>query len=201
MTAAAWILIAALAAAIVRLVIARRGIGSVRRPLFAAPRGSPAAGVRYAFTTAFLPGAKESASRHLPSYAAGLAYHGGVFVMLALLVLSVVLPALPDAAVPAAIALLSLGLISGIALLAKRLASPVLRSLSVPDDLVANLLVDAALACALVWTLRPAALPVFQLAGAALLLYVPVGKLRHMLFLFTARRLSGEHYGRRGVLP
>ncbi len=201
MTASAWILVAALAAAIVRLVIARLGIGSVRRPLFAAPRGSPAAGVRYAFTTAFLPGAKESASRHLASYAAGLVYHGALFVMLALLVLSLLPSALPDAAVAAAAVLLSLGLISGVALLAKRLASPVLRGLSVPDDLAANLLVDAALASALAWTLRPAALPAFQLVGAVLLLYAPVGKLRHMIFLFTARRLSGEHYGRRGVLP
>ncbi len=201
MTAAAWILVAALAAAIARFALARLRIGSARRPLFAAPRGSPAAGVRYAFTTAFLPGAKESASRHLPSYTAGLVYHGALFFMLALLVLSLLLPALPDAAGAAAAVLLSLGLISGIALLMKRMASPVLRGLSVPDDLVANLLVDAALASALAWTLRPAALPVFQLAGAALLLYAPVGKLRHMLFLFTARRLSGEHYGRRGVLP
>jgi hypothetical protein len=41
--------------------------------------------------------------------------------------------------------------------------------------------------------------PLFQLAGAALLLYAPLGKLRHMLFLVTSRRLWGQYYGRRGV--
>jgi hypothetical protein len=47
----------------------------------------------------------------------------------------------------------------------------------------------------------PSARFVLQLAGAALLLYAPLGKLRHMLFLLTSRRLWGVFYGRRGVLP
>lgn len=83
----------------------------------------------------------------------------------------------------------------------KRLADAALRAISVPDDFVANLLVDAALAAALAAVLAPGARPVFQLTGAALLLYAPLGKLRHMLFLFTSRRLWGVYYGGRGVLP
>jgi len=59
--------------------------------------------------------------------------------------------------------------------------------------------VDAALACGLAAALAPAAVPAFQLAGAALLLYAPLGKLRHMLFLVTSRGQWGRTYGRRGV--
>ena len=37
--------------------------------------------------------------------------------------------------------------------------------------------------------------------GAVLLLYAPLGKLRHMLFLLTSRRVLGATLGRRGVRP
>ena len=195
------VLLAAIIVAVAALGRARHRIGSARTWLFAPPRGRAAAGVRYAFTTAFLPWAKESASGHLPSYLAGLLYHAGIFAMLACLVVSVT-PARP--ARPVAIALAALfaaALAVGLALLAKRRLDPTLRAISVPDDVVSNLLVDAALGGALWAALAPAALPAFQLAGAVLLLYAPLGKLRHMLFLLTSRRLWGSYYGRRGVLP
>jgi hypothetical protein len=198
-TATALVLVAAVAAAVVRLALARRAIGSVRTPLFAVPRGSAARGVRYAFTAAFLPRAKESARGHLATYLAGLLYHAGTFAMLARLVLTLTPWRPPRALDPALEALLAVALACGLALLAKRWARPELRALSVPDDAVANLLVDAALAGGLAAALVPRALPLFQLAGAALLLYAPLGKLRHMVFLVTSRRLWGQYYGRRGV--
>ncbi len=199
MTPAAAVLLAALLVAAAWLALARRAIGSVRVPLFAPARGSEARGVRYAFTAAFLPGAKESASGHLLTYLAGMVYHAGIFAMLARLLLTlvaVVPPALVDRALAA---LFAVALGCGFALLVKRQARPALRALSVPDDLIANLLVDAALALGLAAALAQRAVPAFQLAGAALLLYAPLGKLRHMLFLVTSRRLWGEFYGRRGV--
>ncbi len=201
MTLAAAIPLAAFVVAAASLVRARFALGSVRRRLFAPPAGRAGAGVRYAFTTAFLPWAKESASGHALSYAAGLLYHAGIFAMLACLLLSVT-PLRPSPAVTSALAaLFGAALAAGIGLLVKRLLDVALRSLSVPDDFVANLLVDAALAAALAAALEPSALFVFQLMGAGLLLYAPLGKLRHMLFLLTSRRLWGVYYGRRGVLP
>ena len=199
MTATAVVLLAALLVAAASLAAARRAIGSVRVPLFAAPRGSEAAGVRYAFTTAFLPRAKESAAGHLPTYVAGLAYHAGIFAALLWLAftLTPLAPSRPLAIVLAALLALALG--SGLALLAKRGSRVSLRAVSVPDDVVANLLVDATLATGLAAALAPGAVPLFQLAGAALLLYAPLGKLRHMLFLVTSRRAWGRFYGRRGV--
>jgi hypothetical protein len=198
-TAAALVLLAALAVAAVSLGLARRSIGSVRAPVFAAPRGSEAAGVRYAFTAAFLPWAKESASRHLVTYLTGIVYHAGIFAMLACLVLTLVPLTLPRLVAVALAALFGIALGCGLGLLVKRETSAPLRAISVPDDLIANLLVDAALAGALAAALVPGAVPLFQLAGAALLFYAPLGKLRHMLFLVTSRRLWGQFYGRRGV--
>jgi hypothetical protein len=195
------LLLAAILFAVAALGHARLRIGSTRVRLFAAPRGRAASGVRYAFTTAFLPWAKESARGHLPSYLAGIVYHAGIFLMLACLALSLT-PLAPSRPVAIALAVLfGAALASGLGLLAKRRSDPGLRALSVPDDLVSNLLVDAALAGALATAVAPAALPAFQLIGAALLCYAPLGKLRHMLFLLTSRRLWGAYYGRRGVLP
>lgn len=201
MRASGALLLAALVVAAASLVRARIGIGSTRRAPFAHRRGSPAAGVRYAFTTAFLPWAKESASGHLPSYLAGLVYHAGIFGMLASLVLSLA-PLHPGRLLGGVLALLlAAALVAGLALLVKRWRDRTLRALSVPDDFVANLLVDAALAGGAAAALTPSALTAFQVAGAALLLYAPLGKLRHMLFLLTSRRLWGASYGWRGVLP
>ena len=199
MTPGALVLLAALATAAIWLALARRAIGSVRGPRFAPPRGSEAAGVRYAITAAFLPGAKESASGHLPTYLAGLLYHAGIFTMLARLLLTLTPGLVPRPLDAAAAFLFAAALACGLGLALKRRLSPALRALSVPDDLLANLLVDVALACGLAAALAPAAVPAFQLAGAALLLYAPLGKLRHLLFLVTSRGQWGRTYGRRGV--
>ena len=199
MTPTALVLLAALAVAAGVLARDRLAIGSVRARQFSVPRGRAADGVRYSFTTAFLPWAKESASGHLATYLAGIVYHAGIFTMLAGLVLSLFPLALPaEAALPLAV-LFGTALACGLGLLLKRRASPRLRAISVPDDVIANLLVDAGLAAALAAALAPGAVPLLQLVGAALFLYAPLGKLRHMLFLVTARRLWGEFYGRRGV--
>jgi hypothetical protein len=197
--ATAFVLLAAMAVAVASLGLARRGIGSVRVPVFAAPRGSEAAGIRYSFTTAFLPWAKESASLHPVTYSAGIVYHAGIFAMLARLVLTLVPLSVPRVVAAALVALFGVALACGLGLLVKRRVSAPLRAISRPDDLIANLLVDAALAGAVAASLVPAAVPLFQLLGAALLLYAPLGKLRHMLFLVTSRRLWGQFYGRRGV--
>ena len=201
MTVPAWLLLGAFVVAAASLLHARLGIGSVHVRLYAPRAGDAGAGVRHAFTGAFLPWAKESASRHLGSYLAGVVYHAGIFAMLICLLLSVA-PYRPPPALARALAVLfGAALAAGLGLLVKRLVDVALRAVSVPDDFLSNLLVDAALAAALSAALVPEAVFVFQLAGAALLLYAPLGKLRHMLFLLTSRRLWGVYYGRRGVLP
>jgi hypothetical protein len=164
-------------------------------------RGSAGAGVLYAFTRAFAPTAKESAARHLPSYLAGVGYHLGIFAALLRLVVSLLPVAVPPAANVSLTVFLALGLVCGLALLGKRALDGTVRGISVPDDFLANLLVDLTLAVGLAASLDHELMPWFQVTGAVLLLYAPLGKLRHVVFLLASRRLSGAYFGRRGVRP
>ncbi len=167
-----------------------------RRELFAAPAGSPAAGIRYAFTKGMRPDAKESVREHLPSYLAGMAYHAGTFTAFGVLALSLVHVAVPTVAVWPMRVLLAAGFAGGLSLFLKRLFKAELRGLSNPDDFVSNLLVTAFVGLAL--TPLHA---VWQLSAIALLVYVPLGKIRHCLFFFSTRAAFGAYFGRRGVFP
>ena len=201
MTLPSLVLAAAFAVALGGFAVLRFRFGARLPGPFAPPRASAAAGVRYAFTTAFLPWAKESARQHLPSYVAGIVFHLAVFTALAWLALTLLPVAAPPGATAPLALVLAAGLACGLGLLAKRRRNGTLRAVSTPEDLAANLLVDAVLAVGIAAALRPALVPAFQLTGAALLLYAPLGKLRHMLFLLTSRRYWGVYFGRRGVRP
>jgi len=202
MTATSALLLCALVVAIAAFLLDRlRGRFAPSRASLAPPKGSARAGVLYAFTRAFAPTAKESASRHLPTYAAGIAYHLAIFAMLATLLASLGGAAIPRAVAGSEAVLFAVGTACGLGLLVKRRLSPNLAAISVPDDVLANALVDVALATGLVACLVPGALPAFQVAGAALLLYAPLGKLRHMWYLLASRSRLGATLGRRGVRP
>jgi len=200
MSPAALVLLAAVAVSLTGFVVLRLRFGPVP-PSLAPARGSAGAGIAYAFTVAFAPWAKESASRHLPSYLAGIAYHLAVFASLLRLILSLFGVALEAWVDEVLAAVLVPGLACGLALLAKRCADARLRAISVPEDFFANALVDLVLASAVVNAFQPSVLPVFQLLGAVLILYAPLGKLRHMVMLLTSRRALGATFGRRGVRP
>ncbi len=167
-----------------------------RRQLHSAPAGDPKAGVRYAFTKAMSPMAKESVRENLASYAAGMAYHSGLFMALALLVVQLLGAPLPPSLVWLSRALLVVGVIGGSTLLLKRVLKAELRGLSHPDDYVSNLLGTAFVALALT---GPTAY--WLLSAILLLVYVPLGKIRHCFFFFSTRAAFGAFFGRRGVFP
>ena len=186
----------------VALLVQRIGFAKRTRPgPYAAPRGSAAAGIFYSFTKAWAPWSKESAMRHLPSYVAGVVFHLAIFAMLAMLVAGLFPFPLPRPLGFALAALFGIGISCGLALLIKRFSLPAMRAISVPEDFFANLLVNGALAAAMLAALQPGAVPAFQVASALMLLWAPLGKLRHMLFLLTSRWYWGEFFGRRGVKP
>lgn len=171
------------------------------RTLFAKPAGDPAAGVRYAFTLGMAPWAKESVMQHLPSYLAGLAFHAGVFASLALLLLTLAGLHLPAVLVPAARLVTLVGALGGFALLFKRMYTPQLRRLSVPDDFLANFLCSLFVLLAFDWTFRPALERLWLIEAAVLLFYAPLGKIRHCLMFFLTRHHLGAFFGRRGTFP
>jgi hypothetical protein len=167
----------------------------------AAARGNTASGVLYSLTGAMLPWKKETARRHLFSYAMGIGYHAGIFLAFLLLVLVFFRVELPGVLASVAAALLVLAGLFGLALLVKRIIIPEMRSLSNPDDYFSNALVTGFLALAALSTIGKVATPWFLIYGGILLLYIPVGKLRHAIYFALARVYLGLFYGRRGVWP
>jgi hypothetical protein len=172
-----------------------------KRRYFSKPAGDPAAGVRYAFLQGMAPQAKESVMLHLPSYGAGLMYHAGIFAAFALLAARISGVGLPSLAVWLLAGLGMGGALGGGALLLKRCFQPHLRGISNADDFLANALVTAfaALASGAAWV--PGLEGVWMLEGIVLLLYVPLGKIRHCLFFFPTRYCLGAFLGHRGVFP
>jgi hypothetical protein len=98
---------------------------------------------------------------------------------------------------------------SGIAILIKRIAKKELRALSNPDDFISNFLVTlfqiitlAVLIYPIIQSSNlPILLPSYYLIYAILMLYIPVGKLRHTLYFFAARYHLGYFFGWRGIWP
>jgi|WetSurMetagenome_2_1015567.scaffolds.fasta_scaffold64707_3 hypothetical protein len=165
------------------------------------PAGDASRGVVYAFGEGMLPGAKESVRTHLGSWGAGVLFHLGTFSALALLALGLTGWAVPRSITSALGGLALAGAACGLFLLARRAASPDLRSFSVPDDFVSNLLTTgfSAVAGLMAFGLLKAA--ALEVSAVALLLYLPLGKIRHCVFFFPTRYFFGTYFGRRGVLP
>lgn len=162
-----------------------------RKKLHAPASGDPAAGVRYAFTGAMLPWAKESVRMNPGSYAAGMLYHAGIFAAFT----SLLLPFRTLGALALA------GAIAGAVLLGKRILKAHLRGLSNPDDFVSNGLATGFAALAGTAAFVPAAAPARVWGCAALLFYIPLGKIRHCVFFFLSRYHLGAFFGRRGSFP
>jgi len=172
-----------------------------RRRLHSQARGNRAGGVAYAFGRGMMPWEKESARKHLPTYAAGMIYHAGIFaaILYALLLAASVSP---DGAVLAVFrALMAAGFAFGAGLLLKRILKPAMRYLSCPDDYLSNVLVDLFVLSGLLASFLRAAVPVFFALAVLTFLYMPLGKIRHCFFFFYSRILFGSYFGRRGVLP
>lgn len=170
------------------------------RPIIT-PRGRVNRAALYALTRGLLPGEKESTRRHYLVYGAGLIYHSGIFgafLWLASLVFSLSLPQVIRFFLAG---IISAGAMSGLGLFGRRIFSSWLRSLSYPDDFVANLLVDSFLATAVISLFRPLVVPLFLILSVLLILYLPLGKIRHCVFFFPSRLIFGRYFGERGILP
>lgn len=201
MGVATWLLIGA--AGIAAVGLWRHLSGMLARPFRperARPAGSPAAGVRYAFTTGMMPWAKESTRIHLLAYLRGIVFHVGIGAGLLGLVLALWMPSLPSAYRLLLSAVLAVGALAGWAGFAARFVEPGLRALSTPDDHFSVALVSVFLTSgALAW--REAGwMPAFLLLGAATLVAIPFTKIRHCFYFFFSRYFFGVFYGRRGVL-
>jgi hypothetical protein len=172
-----------------------------KRPLYAKPKGDVKKGIVYAFGKGMMPREKESAINHLPGYIGGILYHLGIFWALFYLLVTLVSIDLPTLVMLFMRIVSAAGVISGAALLLKRIFSRQMRVLSCPDDFAANIIVDIFVLAALLHTFYPGITHFFFLAAVIMFLYMPLGKIRHRFFFFYTRILFGTFYGRRDILP
>lgn len=169
---------------------------------YAQPTGSPGRGLLYSFTGAMLPAHKESIRLHPVEFGVGLVMHAGMAVSFVVVAGLLAWPGGAERFMATARILAGVALLAGLALFVRRLASPMLRSISVPDDYLANLATCGLTAGAAFLPLHHSVGQMVLLAYTALLLiYVPLGKLRHAVFFFIARGDYGRRLGYRGVYP
>lgn len=168
---------------------------------FSVKAGDTSRAVAYSFTGAMSPGKKESAYMHLPTYTAGILYHLGTFVALALFILIVARIVLPATLSVIIASFLGVTLIAGLVVLIKRIIRKELRSLSNPDDYISNILVTGLQILTAATLLGSAFDAAYYLWVAVLLLYIPVGKLRHAIYFFASRYHLGYYFGYRGTWP
>ncbi|MBN2430202.1 MAG: hypothetical protein JXQ27_01945 [Acidobacteria bacterium] len=185
-------------ATLTAMVLRSRAFG--KRALHAAPVATATRGIVFAFGTGMLPWEKESARRHLFTYLAGIIYHVGVFTAAGYVSWRLVFGAPAGGSALLTVFLLP-GVAAGVFLLLKRLFVRNMRRLSVPDDYISNLLVNYLLAASAVDAVTGTFTPGLYLAVILLLIYIPLGKIRHCVFFFYARYLLGRFHGRRGTWP
>lgn len=194
------LLIATIYAAVALAIMLITTASIKRKPLFAKANGSEWDGIKYAFTAGMLPSAKESVRMHMPTFVFGILYHAGIFVAALHLVAVAIRFQLPPAVVLAMRIVMLAGLVTGAALLVKRATLAKMRIISSSDDFIANLLADLFLALSIATTMTATIEPWLTECAIVLLLYIPIGKIRHCVFFFYTRLNFGRLFGRRGVL-
>jgi len=168
---------------------------------YSKPSGNIKSSIKYAYTGAMSPTKKESAFLYLPTYSAGMLYHVGTFLSI-LLFIFILFNILPSGIYRIMVSgLLALTALSGLAILIKRILKKELRLLSNPDDYLSNFLVTAFQFITAYSIFFEVIHPVYYIITGALLLYLPLGKLKHTVFFFAARYHLGYFFGWRGVWP
>lgn len=166
--------------------------------------GSITKGVAYSSTVAMIDH-KESAYLHIPTYFAGMVYHVGTFVSLFLFVFFLINIALkyplPLWLKWILIAGLSISTLCGFVLFVKRLLVKTMRDLSNLDDYLSNLIVTLFQWMTIRYLLCPCMETNYYIFVSIVLLYMTVGKLKHVVYFFAARYHLGFFYGWRNTWP
>jgi hypothetical protein len=166
---------------------------------FSIAAGDVNSAVIYSFTGGMSPKKKESAFLHLPTYTAGIVYHLGTFLSFGLFICILLDMKLGASLILVFTLSLVISGLCGLGILIKRLVKKELQSLSNPDDYISNILVTGLHFITAIYLNYPTSL--YYIIVSVLLLYIPLGKLKHTFYFFAARYHLGFFYGRRGVWP
>jgi hypothetical protein len=164
------------------------------------PKDTPQRGILYAFTLGMAPWAKESTRRHMAAYLRGIAFHVGIFAGLGALLASPWFDLMPEIVRVPLAAVTAFGVGMGIAGGILRLAEHHLKAISTPDDHAAVWLVTLFLAAMTAALLSSAFVPAMWVVAATMLVYAPLGKIKHCIYFYFGRLFFGIHIGRRGVV-
>ena len=168
---------------------------------FAQQRGSIFSAIIYSFSGAMSPYKKETAYLHLPTYIAGIIYHLGTFLSFAWLIIHFFNFHITTTLATGSWILLIISAGCGLSIFIKRLVNSKLKIISTLDDFFSNLLVTGfQILSALALLTLISTDPLFIYASI-LFLYVPLGKLNHVIYFFTSRIHLGILFGKRGTWP
>ncbi len=164
------------------------------------PKDTTTRGVLYAFTLGMAPWAKESTRRHMIAYLRGIAFHVGIFAGLAALLASPWFDVIPPMLRTLFAIVTAFGAVMGAAGGAMRIVEHNLKAISTPDDHAAVWLVTLFLAAMTAALMSTTFVPAMWLVAAAMLVYAPMGKIKHCIYFYFGRLFYGFHVGRRGVV-
>jgi hypothetical protein len=179
-----------------------RAFNQLARPVdLAQPKGNVQNGLIYAYTLGMAPWSKESTRRHMLSYLRGVAFHIGIFIGLAALIVSPWMQSLP-AVFRMGLAILCfacavLGLFGFLA----RFSDRHLKALSTKDDYFAVLLVSLFIGVTGLWIIYPGLTIFYYSISAVMLVYAPFSKIRHCIYFAYSRWFYGKFIGSRAILP
>jgi nitrate reductase gamma subunit len=168
---------------------------------YAVRAGDTTKAVSYSFTGAMSPAKKESAYLHLPTYTAGILYHLGTFLSILIFFLFLAGVKFSSTLSLVVAIFISTTTISGLMILVKRIIKPSLSSLSNPDDYISNILVTLFQALTAAFLLDQVFEISYFVSASVLLIYLPLGKLKHAIYFFAARYHLGYYFGYRGTWP
>ena len=166
---------------------------------YSKPKGKLKSAIVYSFYGAMNPRKKETAFLHLPTYTAGIIYHIGTFTAILLFFLFLANVDLPKLLRHFLVFIFAISILCGFGILLKRIILKILRSISVADDYISNLLVTLFQFFSLLMLVCNSVDVYYYICVTILLLYIPIGKLKHSLYFFSARIQLGYFYGWRGI--
>ncbi len=164
------------------------------------PKDSAQHGILYAFTLGMAPWAKESTRLHWLAYLRGIAFHIGIFAGLAALLASPWFDLVPPVIRVLFALITGFGAVMGAAGGFMRIAERELKAISSPDDHASVWVVTLFLTTATAALLSITFLPLLWLVAAVMLVYAPLGKIRHCIYFYFGRLFYGLHIGRRGIV-
>jgi len=187
-------------AAIALAVQVVRARGAGRRD-YSVRAGSVIQGIIYNFTWAMMPKHKETIRLHMFEFVIGVVMHIGIFLGIIRVIQLIINPQLVRFYPMFWNFIIGLAVLCSFYLLLRRILSAELRKLSIPDDYISILLVFGFLFMDLLTEFRLVSIPIYLIYSSILFFYMPLGKLRHVLFFFVVRAEYGGRLGYRGTYP